>query len=141
MGGQVVHLVKPLTFMNASGLVLPWVLRQARASMRDVVVVCDSLDLPAGVCRLKARGSSGGHRGLESIIRQAGTTDFARLVIGIGRPQSREDVVSYVLGRPGSAEAAAFEAALDLAAEALARLPLEGLERVANEVNRVAGQG
>ena len=116
-------------------------LRVARASLRDVVVVCDSLDLAPGVCRLRPRGSSGGQRGLESIIRQAGTDDIMRLVVGIGRPPSKNDVVSYVLGRPGRDEATALEAAVERAAEAVSRMPREGAERVMNEVNRVAGQG
>ncbi len=109
--------------------------------MRDVLVVCDSLDLPPGVCRLKLRGSSGGQKGLESIISRAGTDEIMRLVIGIGRPPSKDDVVSYVLGRPGTGEAAAFEAAVARAAEAVSRMPREGAERIMNEVNRAAGQG
>ncbi len=108
VGGELWHLFKPLTFMNASGEVLASMLRAAKAAPADVLVVCDSLDLPAGVCRLRTRGSSGGQKGLESIIRHAGTDEIMRLVVGIGRPSSRKDVVSYVLGRPGPDEAAAI---------------------------------
>lgn len=132
--------VKPLTYMNASGEVLAAVLRRGRASVGDVVVVCDSLDLPAGQCRLRTRGSAGGQKGLESLLRHAGTSDVIRLVVGIGRPDSREDVVSYVLGRPGGGESAALESAVEQAAEALLRLPRDGAERVMNEINRKAAE-
>lgn len=134
--GKPLHLLKPLTFMNASGEVLAPALRYAEAAIPDVVVVCDSLDLPAGTCRLRKRGSSGGHRGLESMIRHAGTSDITRLVIGIGRPASGGDIVSYVLGRPDGAEAAVLEAAVERAADALVRLSRENAEQVMNDVNR-----
>lgn len=135
------YLVKPLTYMNASGEVLAAVLKYARAGLSDVVVICDSLDLPPGQCRLRMRGSAGGQKGLESLIRHAGTDAIARLVIGIGRPVSREDVVSYVLSRPPCDEAAVLDRAVDQAAEALLRLPREGIGRVMNEINRkAAGQ-
>ncbi len=124
--------------MNASGEALASILRAAKATPADVLVVCDSLDLPPGACRLRVRGSSGGQKGLESIIRHAGTAEIMRLVVGIGRPSSKTDVVSHVLGRPGPHEEAAIEAAVERAAEAVSRIPREGVERVMNEVNRVA---
>ena len=138
MADSPLHLVKPLTYMNGSGEVLAAVLRRARATFEDVVVVCDSLDLPTGQCRVRTRGSAGGQKGLESIIRYAGTSDLVRIVIGIGRPPSREQVVSYVLARPGAGEAAAFESAVEQATDALLRLPRDGTERVMNEINRKA---
>jgi PTH1 family peptidyl-tRNA hydrolase len=136
--GERWHIFKPMTFMNASGEALAPMLRAAKASLRDALVVCDSLDLPPGVCRLRVRGSSGGQRGLESIIRHAGTGEFARLVVGIGRPASRADVVSHVLGRPGPDEASALQAAVERAAAAVSRIPREGVDRVMNEINRTA---
>lgn len=139
-GGVSLLLVKPLTYMNRSGGVLAAVLRLAHAAIRDVVVVCDSLDLPAGQCRLRLRGSAGGQKGLESLLRHAGTTDVMRLVVGIGRPGSRQDVVSYVLGRPGREESAALESAVEQAADALLRLPQDGAQRVMNEINRKAAE-
>ncbi len=141
-GAAPLYLVKPLTYMNASGEILAAVLRHANARLPEVVVVCDSLDLPAGQCRLRARGSAGGQKGLESLIRHAGTTEIVRLVIGIGRPDSREDIVPWVLSRPGPDEAAALDRAVNQAADALLRLRDEGAERVMNEINRkAAGTG
>lgn len=138
MAGVPLHLVKPLTFMNASGEILPAVLKRARATLAEVVVVCDSLDLPAGQCRLRTRGSAGGQKGLESIIRSAGTNEIVRLVIGIGRPAVRDDIVGYVLSRPREDERAALASAVEQAADALLRLPQHGAERVMNEINRKA---
>jgi PTH1 family peptidyl-tRNA hydrolase len=122
--------------MNRSGEVLAAVLRRGRSAVREVVVVCDTLDLPAGQCRLRLRGSAGGQKGLESVLRHAGTNEVVRLVVGIGRPDPGGDVVSYVLGRPDPQQAEALRSAVEQAAEALLRLPQVGAERVMNEINR-----
>jgi peptidyl-tRNA hydrolase, PTH1 family len=129
-------LIRPLTFMNLSGDVLAPVLRRCRASLHEVVVVCDSLDLPPGACRFRLRGSSGGQKGLESIIVAADTDDIPRIVIGIGRPAARAEVVDHVLSRPEGKDAEAIAAAVERCVDTLLRLPQEGVERVMNELNR-----
>jgi len=128
------RLVKPLTYMNNSGDVFPALLRRRRA--HTLLVICDNLDLPAGACRLRRRGSSAGHKGLESIIRRTGSGDFMRLYIGIGHPGRTEEVVDHVLSAPGEAEAALIGRGLERAADAVLRLPVEGPERVMNGLNQ-----
>ena len=91
-------LVQPLTFMNLSGQAVRQLLRRFNLAPADLLVVHDDLDLPFGAIRLRAEGSAGGHRGVQSIIDELGTREFARLRIGIGRPQEGEDTVDYVLG-------------------------------------------
>jgi PTH1 family peptidyl-tRNA hydrolase len=83
--------------MNRSGAIVPAVLKTYKCDSTDMLVVCDNLDLPLGSIRFKKGGSSAGHRGLASIIESAGTDRFMRLYLGIGRPERKEDVVSYVL--------------------------------------------
>jgi peptidyl-tRNA hydrolase, PTH1 family len=129
-------LVRPMTFMNASGEVLAPIMRRCRATLREVVVVCDSLDLAPGACRFRLRGSSGGQKGLESIITVAGTDEIARIAVGIGRPAARADVVSHVLSQPEGRDAEAIAAALERCVEALLRLPQDGAERLMNDLNR-----
>jgi PTH1 family peptidyl-tRNA hydrolase len=96
--GVAVALVQPLTFMNLSGQAVRPLLRRYNLAPADLLVIHDDLDLPFGAIRLRAAGSAGGHRGVQSIIDDLGTQEFARLRIGIGHPPEGEDAVAYVLG-------------------------------------------
>lgn len=130
------HLVKPLTYMNASGRGMPALLQKTGTTVEEILVVFDSLDLPPGSCRLKLKGSAGGHKGLASIIQRLGTEDFMRLAVGIGRPQTREGVVEYVLGVPDGQEAEAVESGISQAVQAVLQLLSEGPARAMSDVNR-----
>jgi len=135
-GAGKLFLVKPLTYMNNSGAVFPDILARTGSDLRSILVVCDTMDLPVGQCRLKRGGSAGGQKGLISIIRRLGREDFPRLYIGIGRPNRRGDVVDYVLSEPRSREAELLEEAVYAAADGVIRLMDEGLERTMNVFNR-----
>ncbi len=95
--GQDLILALPQTYMNLSGSSVSALLKKFKVAPADLLVVCDDLDLELGRMKLRPQGSSGGQRGLESIIRQIGTQDFGRLRIGIGRPKRPEDAAKYVL--------------------------------------------
>ncbi len=115
-----VLVLKPLTYMNLSGLAVVPVLEWAALTPCDLLVVSDDLDMPLGRLRLRVKGSSGGHRGLASIAECLGTQDFARLRLGVGRPQPGDaGVRDYVLGGWASDEQALLERVLD---EAVARI-------------------
>jgi PTH1 family peptidyl-tRNA hydrolase len=122
--------------MNRSGDIFPDILRRTGDALQSILVVCDTMDLPVGQCRLKRGGSSAGHKGLAAIVRRVGRQDFPRLYIGIGRPSRRQDVVDYVLSEPRGKEADALEEAIHTAADAVLRLMEEGMERVMNAFNR-----
>ncbi|MGE4168524.1 MAG: aminoacyl-tRNA hydrolase [Candidatus Babeliales bacterium] len=91
----VVVLVKPQTFMNSSGKVIPF-LQKKGIKPENILVVHDELELPFGQHKLRLGGSAKGHNGLRSIIDMIGK-DFWRLSCGVGRPENREDVGNYVL--------------------------------------------
>ena len=97
LGGAPWLLVKPLTYMNKSGLVVGRYARRHGLEPGSVVVAHDELDLPLGRMKLKRGGSSAGHNGVESIIAELGAPDFWRLRLGIGRPQVRRDMADWVL--------------------------------------------
>ena len=97
ISGQSVLLAMPLTFMNLSGSAVSALLKKHGIDLKDLLVVLDDLDLDFGRLRLRPRGSSGGHRGLKSIIDSLDSTEFARLRIGIGRPVTGADAARYVL--------------------------------------------
>ncbi|MDD5042850.1 MAG: aminoacyl-tRNA hydrolase [Candidatus Omnitrophica bacterium] len=95
--GTGLVLAMPQTFMNLSGAAVSSLLKRFKLEPRDILVVCDDMDLELGRIRIRAKGSSGGQRGLSSIIERLGRDDFNRLRIGIGRPPRPEDASSYVL--------------------------------------------
>src|SRR5262245_48938317 len=96
-GDQRVLLVKPETFMNPSGRCVRQILDFYQLPVEVVLVVCDAINLPLGNLRIRARGTHGGHNGLRDIQAHLGTTEYARLRIGVGTPA--EDAVDHVLGK------------------------------------------
>ena len=122
--------------MNRSGTILSSLFRRTGLGMKDILVLCDHLDLPVGVCRLKRKGSSGGHRGLQSIISESGSEEFLRLYIGIGRPSDTTEIYDYVLADPPLEEKHILDAAVGKAVKAIIRLQTDDPEQVMNELNR-----
>jgi len=94
---QDVVLALPQTYMNLSGIAVKALFKKFKVNEKDLLVVCDDLDLELGKIKIRPQGSSGGQRGVESIIERLGRKDFCRLRIGIGRPKSSQDAAKYVL--------------------------------------------
>lgn len=135
---EPLYLAKPLTYMNRSGEVLDQLILKTRCSLAELLVVCDNLDLPVGSCRLKLQGSSAGHNGLASVIEQAGTSEFKRIYVGIGRP-ARGGIVEHVLGVPDDEEAKELVEGVELAAKGVLSALEQPIERVMNDLNRRQG--
>ncbi|HIE13411.1 MAG TPA: aminoacyl-tRNA hydrolase [Desulfotomaculum sp.] len=129
-----VTLAKPQTFMNLSGRAVRSLLQAHRLSPDVMLMVYDDLDLRLGQLRLLPRGSSGGHKGAESVIAAVGTTEFPRLRIGIGRPDG--DAADYVLSPFLPAEAETASAVIDRAVAAVECVIREDLARAMNKFNR-----
>lgn len=123
IAGEKVLLMKPQTYMNLSGNSVGAAARFYKIPADSVLVVCDDMDMAVGKLRIRAKGSSGGHNGLKSIISALGTEEFPRIKIGIGSPENkREDeqsVVNWVLGGFSQSEAKLIAEACAKAAEAV----------------------
>lgn len=115
--GREMLLLKPQTFMNASGRAVGALAQFYKIAPAEILVVHDDLDLPPGVARLKLGGGHGGHNGLKDIIAHLGTRDFWRLRLGIGHPGERAEVVNFVLNDPRKEERALIEQAMQHALE------------------------
>ncbi len=115
-----VWLLMPQTFMNRSGQSVAALARFYRIEPAEILVAHDELDIPPGQLRLKFGGGLGGHNGLKDITAHLGTQDFWRLRIGIGHPGDRNEVVNFVLKRPGCAESDLIDESLDRALSAWA---------------------
>jgi PTH1 family peptidyl-tRNA hydrolase len=130
-----VLLVKPLNFMNRSGHPLFAIAQFYKVEPQQILVVLDDLALPVGRLRLRARGGSGGHNGLESIIMQFDTEEIPRLRIGIGEAP-REGSVDYVLSRFFEEEKSLVRSTIDRAVEAVKCAIDNGLVSAMNTFNK-----
>ncbi len=108
-----IWLLKPQTYMNASGMSVAAVCRYYKIAPEQVLIVHDELDLQPGVIKLKSGGGTGGHNGLKSIVADLSSQTFWRLRIGVGHPGDRNQVVDYVLHPPRKEEAALIDEAID----------------------------
>jgi PTH1 family peptidyl-tRNA hydrolase len=133
--GTEALLLRPWTFMNASGDAVVVALRRLRLAAADVVLVYDDMDLPPGRLRIRPGGGSGGHRGVASVVAALGTEAFPRVRVGIGRPPEGADAADYVLSPLPPGEAAAWEAALARAADAVEFLCARGVEAAMQRFN------
>ena len=138
--GERVILARPQTFMNNSGDSIRALLRLANLGPADLLVVYDEMDLPFGQLRLRDKGSSGGHRGLQSIIDQLGTNEIARLRIGVGRPPPDLDPIDYVLTNFTAREAAELPAIFERAAAGIELMLDRGVAAAMNVLNQPPGR-
>jgi PTH1 family peptidyl-tRNA hydrolase len=131
--GEKVLLVKPLTYMNLSGKAVQPLMRWFKLDLAELIVVYDDMDLAPGTVRLRAQGGSGGHKGMTSIIACLGSKDFARIRIGIGRPEN--EAVDWVLGKFSTDEQELMNQALDRTGDVLECWVRQGIDRAMNEYN------
>jgi len=130
-----VVLGRPLTYMNRSGESVASLVRWYKIPLQQLLVVYDDLDLPLGTLRLRPRGGSGGHKGVESVIQQLGTEQFPRLRVGIGRPPTGWDPADYVLHPFTEEELPVVVAVRERAVEAIECWLAEGIEAAMNRFN------
>lgn len=97
MYGNHVTLLMPHTFMNDSGTAVLEAARRSAMNAEDIIVIHDDMDIPFGVLKIKVRGGSAGHRGIESIIAHVGSDCFMRVRAGIGKPPENMSPIDYVL--------------------------------------------
>lgn len=133
--GHRALLAQPQTYMNCSGESVGPLLAYYRVPPGRLLVAVDDADLPLGEIRLRARGSSGGHHGLESIEQHAGTREFARLRMGIGRAAGARAITNYVLGRFDSTEAELMDRVLTVACDQVECWWDAGIEKAMNQFN------
>jgi len=134
--GEKVLLLKPMTFMNRSGRSLRQAVTFHKLPLEELLVITDDMALPLGRLRARAQGSAGGHNGLTDIIRELGTSEFARLRIGIGAVTG-ERMVGHVLGTFALEEREVIDRAVERAADAVECWIAEGVGQTMNTFNRV----
>jgi len=141
--GSKLMLARPQTYMNISGQAVSRLVNKFRISPDDLIVIHDDLDLPPGKIRLRRGGSSGGHKGIDSIIACLGSPDFLRIRVGIGRPPVTENstgdkeagIIDYVLSDFTPEELKTMNKVIPEVSEAILCLLNEGLAAAMNKYN------
>ena len=133
-GGDKIVLLKPRTFMNLSGAAVREAVNWYKTPLTDVLVVVDDIDLPFGSMRLRAKGGSGGHNGLKSIIAELGSDAIPRMRLGIGRGPGH--ATRQVLSRFTSEEEQVLPSVLDAAADCVLDWERHGIIDAMNRCNR-----
>ncbi|MDP7593038.1 MAG: aminoacyl-tRNA hydrolase [Litorilituus sp.] len=130
IGGELVHLLIPTTFMNRSGQAVAPLANFFRIDVENILIAHDELDMFPGSVKIKQGGGHGGHNGLKDIIsRMANNKIFFRLRIGIGHPGHRDKVTGHVLGKAPQNEQAQIEQAIDEASRCFELWQVDGLKK------------
>ncbi len=135
--GEIGHrgaiLIKPMTFMNKSGVAVVEALERYRFT--EFIVICDDVNLDFGTLRLRGSGSDGGNNGLASVISEIDSQDFCRLRIGVGRPDDETPLVDYVLDEFNTAEDEQLPSIVDQTIKQLKTYISDGWRMAASRYN------
>ncbi len=141
IGSEKILLVKPVTYMNASGESIREVMDFYKEDPGHLIVIYDDISLEPGQLRIREKGSAGGHNGMKSIIGCLGTSDFPRIRIGIGEKPAGRDLADYVLGRYTDSEGKAIHEAQEAAVEAAVMMSAGDAKGAMNRFNTKKGAG
>lgn len=133
--GRRVALVKPRTYVNRSGATISYLKARYSMPIDRLLIVYDDINLSPGKLRLRRKGSAGGHNGIKSVIEAAGSQDFPRLRIGVGRPPEGTGQVEHVIGPMEPEEREVVDEAVERAADAVACLLSEGIDETMSRYN------
>ncbi len=134
--GRSVILAKPMTFMNMSGPAIRDLTHFFNLDKKNLLVIHDDIDLVFGKIKIKQKGGDGGHKGVKSLIEAFGNGAFARLRVGIGRPQTRQEARAYVLGRFDTNQEKLLDDVITMAQDAVETILLKGLKEGMNRFSR-----
>jgi len=135
-GETSVKLVKPMTYMNNSGVALRALVEHFKFDLAQILVITDDINLDFGRLRLRPRGSDGGHNGLSSSIYHLASEDFPRLRMGVHHPGDKENIPDYVLGEFFASEKSHLDEFIDAACGCCQMWLTEGIERTMEKYNQ-----
>jgi PTH1 family peptidyl-tRNA hydrolase len=136
IGSQEVWLAKPQTFMNLSGMSVRELAEKSGIDAeRDLIVIYDELDLPMGMIRIRERGSSAGHNGMQSVINALQTEEITRIRLGVAPDDPARGGARYILGQFRKSQLARVDEVLDLTAQAVTVILEEGAAAAMNRFN------
>ena len=135
INGKKVILIKPQTYMNLSGESVIKFKKFYKISNKNIIVIYDDIDLGIGDLRLKAKGSSGSHNGMKSVIQNLNTEEFIRVRVGIGTPENKGDMINYVIGQIPKREREILDKAIEKAKDSVIEVLENGIDMAMNKFN------
>ncbi len=134
--GEKVIILKPMTYMNDSGLAIRDIMNFYKVDPEDLLVIYDDIDIDFSDVRIRKKGSSGTHNGMKSIIYHIVSDEFSRIRIGVGKKHQGQDLAKFVLSRFSEEEMVDINNSVDLAADAAISFVKNGIENTMNHYNR-----
>ena len=135
IGGEKVTLLKPQTYMNLSGESIKECMDFYKLNTKNLVVIYDDIDVDKGTIRIRKKGSAGNHNGVKSITSILQTEEFARIRIGIGKPEHQNDMINYVIGHISDEEIKKLEPGIEMAKNAVVEILKNGIDIAMNKYN------
>lgn len=133
--GEKVILIKPQTYMNASGRSVIEFVKYYKLQLDDLIVIYDDMDIDISKIRIRKSGSPGGHNGMKSIVNILADDRFPRIRVGIGKPKVEEDYINYVIGAIPEEEEQELKKGVEKAKEAVKELLKNGIDSAMNKYN------
>lgn len=133
--GRELILLKPSTYMNLSGNAVRYWMNKLNVPVERILIICDDLNLPFGMLRMRKKGSDGGHNGLKNIQELLGTQEYARIRAGIGNDFSKGGQIDFVVGRMNDEELSGIPAICDKAIEGIKSFVTIGPDRTMSSFN------
>ena len=133
--GEKVILIKPQTYMNASGRSVIEFVKYYKLQLDDLIVIYDDMDIDISKIRIRKSGSPGGHNGMKSIVNILADDRFPRIRVGIGKPKVEEDYINYVIGAIPEDEEQELKKGVEKAKEAVKELLKNGIDSAMNKYN------
>ena len=132
---QKVILLKPQTYMNLSGESVKEVAEFYNLKPEEIIVIYDDIDIEKGHIKIRKKGGAGSHNGMKSVVEELQSTDFARIRVGIGQPESKSDMINYVIGKVSQEEQEILQQGVEKAAKAVEEILKNGIDIAMNKFN------
>ena len=136
LNGEKVIFLQPQTFMNLSGKSIIQFIQYYKIELEKILVIYDDMDVMPGKIKIRKKGSAGSHNGMKSIIEELKDENFARIRVGIGKPQTKGDNINYVLGYIEENEYRVLQEGIEIATEGVKDYLEHGIDHAMNEFNK-----
>ena len=133
--GEKVILVKPQTYMNLSGECVRPFVDFYKIKLENIIIIYDDIDIPTGITKIRKKGGAGTHNGMKSVIAELQTEDFARIRVGIGKPEYKDDMINYVIGAIPEEEKNILDEGTTKAEKAMISIIKDGIDMAMNKFN------
>lgn len=132
---EKVILCKPQTYMNLSGEAVRELINFYKIDLKNIIIIYDDIDIEPGSVKIRKKGGPGTHNGMKSVVKELGTTEFARIRIGIGSPNFKNDLINYVIGKVSKEDYDILTKGIDIGREAVEKILEKGIDNAMNIIN------